>query len=107
MFPKVAILVNLTVASEETKRDMAKTFEQPENKSRSKPSHEEIAKRACEIFEQSGCKPGRDVENWLAAEAELSRAQKRQTQASSSVKPMARTGNRESAERPSMRTGHA
>ena len=37
-----------------------------------KPSHEEIAARAYEIFEQSGKIPGRDMENWLKAEAQLS-----------------------------------
>ncbi len=36
-----------------------------------KPTHEAIAQRARAIYEASGCKPGRDLENWLAAEAEL------------------------------------
>lgn len=35
------------------------------------PAHEEIARRAREIYEQSGRVPGRDVQNWLQAEAEL------------------------------------
>jgi len=36
-----------------------------------KPTHEEISRRAYMLFEQSGCIPGRDLENWLAAEAQL------------------------------------
>ena len=35
------------------------------------PSHEEIAARAEEIYRQSGCIPGRDLENWVRAENEL------------------------------------
>lgn len=33
--------------------------------------HEEIAKRAYEIYLRNGAQPGRDQENWLQAEAEL------------------------------------
>ncbi len=33
--------------------------------------HEEIAKRAYEIYLGNGAQPGRDQENWLQAEAEL------------------------------------
>ena len=36
-----------------------------------KPTHEAIAKRAYELYEDSGCPAGRDVEFWLAAEREL------------------------------------
>jgi len=36
-----------------------------------KPSQNDIAKRAYEIYERNGCQPGREMENWLAAEAEL------------------------------------
>ena len=36
-----------------------------------KPTHEAIAKRAYEIYEESGQPPGRDVEFWLKAEREL------------------------------------
>jgi hypothetical protein len=46
---------------------MAKTI----GKNQNKPSHEEIARRAYTLFEQSGRIPGRDLENWLAAEAQL------------------------------------
>jgi hypothetical protein len=40
-------------------------------KGSARPSSDEIAKRAFEIWEASGRPPGRDVENWLQAEAEL------------------------------------
>ncbi|MBI5395237.1 MAG: DUF2934 domain-containing protein [Verrucomicrobia bacterium] len=33
--------------------------------------HENIAKRAYEIYIGSGAQPGRDQENWMQAEAEL------------------------------------
>jgi hypothetical protein len=36
-----------------------------------KPTHEEIAARAFELFEKSGRLPGHDVENWLNAEKQL------------------------------------
>ncbi len=36
-----------------------------------KPSHHEITERARQIYEQSGRLPGRDLENWLAAEEQL------------------------------------
>lgn len=36
-------------------------------------THEQIAKRAYEIYLRSGSLPGRDEENWLAAEIELKR----------------------------------
>jgi hypothetical protein len=35
------------------------------------PSHLEIAILAEKIYRDSGCIPGRDVENWLLAEADL------------------------------------
>ena len=38
---------------------------------RQSPTHEEIALRARELFLQSGCQPGRDVEFWLEAEHQL------------------------------------
>ncbi len=37
----------------------------------SKPTHEEIAQRARALYEQSGCVQGRDMDNWLQAEAQL------------------------------------
>ena len=36
------------------------------------PTQEQIAARAYEIWQQSGCVPGRDAENWAQAERELS-----------------------------------
>lgn len=40
-----------------------------------KPSQEEISKRAWEIWQSEGCPEGRQTEHWLRAEAEiLSRA---------------------------------
>jgi len=36
-----------------------------------KPSHEEVAKRAYLIYRKQGCPDGRDVEHWLAAEAQM------------------------------------
>jgi len=36
------------------------------------PSREQIAARAYEIWQQTGCASGRDAENWTQAERELS-----------------------------------
>jgi len=36
-----------------------------------RPTYEAIAKRAYELYEDSGRPPGRDVEFWLKAEREL------------------------------------
>lgn len=35
------------------------------------PTKEQIQKRAYELYLARGCKPGMDVEDWLAAEKEL------------------------------------
>jgi len=35
------------------------------------PTHEQVANRAKQIWMKSGCQPGRDRENWLAAERQL------------------------------------
>jgi len=40
--------------------------------SRPLPTHDQIACRAYEIWQQTGCITGRDSENWLQAERELS-----------------------------------
>lgn len=57
----------------------------------SKPTHEEIAERARAIFEKSGHVPGRDLENWLQAEAQLLAARKSNTGAEPTAKmPVAR-----------------
>ncbi|UCD50214.1 MAG: DUF2934 domain-containing protein [Phycisphaerales bacterium] len=34
-------------------------------------THEQIAQRAAHIWRQGGCIPGRDVQNWHEAEAQL------------------------------------
>jgi hypothetical protein len=36
-----------------------------------RPTDEQIAARAYEIYEREGRQPGRELENWLRAEAEL------------------------------------
>jgi len=46
---------------------MAKTL----NKMETKPTHDQIARRAYEIFEKSGRVPGQDIQNWLEAERQL------------------------------------
>jgi len=50
-------------------------------RSDSKPSHEEIARRAQALFEQSGRVPGRDMENWLEAERQLIAARRAEPEA--------------------------
>ena len=59
-------------------------------KSSNGPTHEEIAQRAYEIFESSGRKPGRDLENWLAAESQLAGARKQGTASRTDVRASAR-----------------
>ena len=39
-----------------------------------KPSHDEIAERAFNLFSASGYIPGHDVEHWLQAEAQITAA---------------------------------
>lgn len=41
-----------------------------------RPSEELIAQRAYEIYQQGGCQPGSELQNWLQAEAELTAASK-------------------------------
>ena len=36
-----------------------------------KPTHDQIAQRAHEIWVKRGCKPGEDERNWLEAEKQL------------------------------------
>ena len=40
---------------------------------RKAPTQEEIGRRAYEIYVLNGSQPGRDLENWLQAEQELSK----------------------------------
>jgi hypothetical protein len=71
----------------------------PDHKPQSKPSHEQIANRAYQIFEENGRTPGRDVENWLAAETQLAKelvkTYKAQNQPATGTKLLARPVNRE------------
>jgi hypothetical protein len=39
-----------------------------------KPSHDEVAERAHNLFSTSGYIPGHDVEHWLQAEAQITAA---------------------------------
>jgi hypothetical protein len=48
-------------------RAMAKTLVS----NSSAPTHDEISARAYEIYLREGCVGGRDLDNWLKAEAEL------------------------------------
>ena len=41
------------------------------------PTHEEIEVRAYEIYIERGAAPGRDVDDWLQAELELSQTHKK------------------------------
>jgi len=36
------------------------------------PSHDDVARRAYELFEERGREPGHDLEHWLDAERQLS-----------------------------------
>jgi len=58
---------------------MAKSFDTLNTK----PTHDEIAKRAYAIFEKSGRVPGRDLQNWLEAETHLRTAERAPQQAAS------------------------
>jgi hypothetical protein len=48
-----------------------------QNQGQIKPSHDEIAQRASQIWELAGHLVGRDAEYWLQAEAELLAARQR------------------------------
>jgi hypothetical protein len=39
---------------------------------KAKPSHDEVARNAYEIYLKEGCPQGRDVQHWLMAEAHMS-----------------------------------
>jgi hypothetical protein len=70
----------------------------PQNNKPQKPSHEEIAKRAAQIFEQGGCKPGRDIENWLAAEDQLIKEHSAHNQLKQTVKLLAKPAHGETVQ---------
>ncbi len=39
---------------------------------KTKPSHDEVARKAYEIYEKESCPQGYDMQHWLKAEAKLS-----------------------------------
>jgi hypothetical protein len=47
------------------------------SKAKPQPTHEEIALRAYQIYQQRGCTPGDPMEDWLRAEQELLAASKK------------------------------
>jgi len=57
-------------------------------------THQEIAAVAYSIFEQNGQIPGRDVENWLQAEAQLREERKRTPQTASPSRGGAKAATR-------------
>jgi Protein of unknown function (DUF2934) len=61
-----------------------------------KPTHDEIARRAQAIYEESGRIDGRDEQNWLQAESQLIASRKRQAGAQGGVesKPAGKQGQR-------------
>ena len=52
------------------------------NKTEMKPSHEEIAAKASQLWEQGGRHSGKDLEYWVQAEKELLAAHRQGAQAS-------------------------
>lgn len=62
-----------STAQEKTARRTVAPKQARESRSngRREPSHEEIALRARDLYERSGCQPGRDEEFWLEAERQL------------------------------------
>ena len=64
-----------------------------------KPTHEEIAQRAKAIYERNGCVPGRDLENWLTAEAELVSARKYAEKSMGEMRPVYKEIHKEPARR--------
>lgn len=65
----------------------------------SRPTYEEIAQRARAIYEQSGRVPGRDMDNWLQAEAQLIAARHSSQTVSAPVRAVARPMNSQPAAR--------
>ena len=54
-------------------------------------THEQIAKRAYEIYLRNGSKPGRDLENWVQAENELKQQPAKSVAVASMGTPAAKT----------------
>lgn len=55
---------------------------------RSRPTYEDIARRAYEIYVSEGCPEGRAAEHWLAAEQSLGVKSTRRAQGTSSHRPV-------------------
>ena len=73
---------------------MARELQPSKEMKNSKPTQEEISARAYQIFVEKGCQEGRDLENWLQAEAELCGSGK---QSQAEISPaMAATGSKPS-----------
>lgn len=58
-------------SSEQSKLGVKYIMEQM-TRTETAPTHQQIERRAREIYEQNGRVPGRDLNNWLQAETELS-----------------------------------
>ena len=75
---------------------MARELAAPDQ-DKSRPSHEEIARRAYEIFKERGQPPGQDLEHWFEAETQLCAtlgSRERKSEAPAAKAP--RSGNRQS-----------
>ena len=58
-------------------RERRKTTDTAAQGSSSTPSHEDIARRAHEIWQERGSEPGHELDHWLEAEKELAGAKRR------------------------------
>jgi hypothetical protein len=75
----------------------AKNGSTPSNGNRSAEiqiTHEQIASLACKLYMESGCKPGRDAENWLQAEQILRQQAQRPQSARPTDSARSRTGGK-------------
>jgi DUF2934 family protein len=59
-------------ATKKPRSSVSKTTKQPPTVERQPPAEHDIALRAYELFLQRGGEHGRDVEDWLLAQSELS-----------------------------------
>jgi Protein of unknown function (DUF2934) len=79
----------------------------PETKAKNRPTpagsdestaphitHEQIASLACKLYMESGCKQGRDAENWLQAEQILRKQAQRQNNSWQSDSARSRSGGK-------------
>ena len=62
-------------------RELSRSTHKPNHE---KPSHEEIARRAYEIFVERGRPDGRDLDHWLEAETQLTTITQQRTVAGGS-----------------------